>query len=675
MHLSYHIRTLRVFLLILLVGAAVSNCGRGYVSLDNIAPNPNSNIVVFTDTFQFGDIIQLSSTPSNSTSDSILLFESFLDTTFSSRAFSGLLDSSYSDSGFQLINKQPLIFDVEGIADSSKSISQLAFISLYNPSDFTFFSGNNGDSVYFYSGFSNKTPSNNLFPSIPFYKIDSASLCEAFRLEAAVENNLNFDIEGVYSIISNGQAILTSNVYIASGDKFEIDSVFQNTTLGKNIKIRFEDVSTPGINVPDTLTPVYIDNSLKLKFKLVVDNIKVSSGKVKPNDQRYFLGSREISYPLKDFGDPFNLFVCSGSLNAQYNLNGFDGPFYVIREVTDSSGYSFTDSSLMVQSPTPFVNDIVFNDDSLYNLKNVLFANYYIRPLSGFPVRIKPNYSVESKYATTGAWNICYFRGPIRRKLLLSNSIYPGLRPERSHLWDSLSLANANIDVLFTGAGIGTLRIYDSAQVKYNMGNMSYMDSVDWAMGVGLGQIYDNNQLAFTRLIDRSEDNSIGMFPNEIQSDIRIGAQTRVGLVFGEDFNVQQGMSTLLGFCEGFLQYNASTELRINSDGAMDSLVFDADSLAMTIIGYGNLLAKSPSDLRITLSDTSGKPLLDQELSAPMDSTLWETRPFEIKPQHVTGTPMQLVIKGDLKNLEGHYLSANDFMVITIKLDFINKGE
>jgi hypothetical protein len=243
-------------ILLLFLAIVLTQCSGGLVSPNSISPNRHSNIVVFQDTFYYQNILDLNASPTSSSSDSVYLLNPISDTVFASRKLINLVDSTYQNDSLHQIQKDTLFLDVEGVA-TTKSLSQLSFISIYSTSsDFVKFANANLGIMDSYDGFANKNPNNpNIFPSIPLYKIDSASICKSFQLNASVVNDMDIDITGTFSLVTNGKTILSQYTIVNSGDSISLNTTLYGDTLGKNVKIRFENVSCLGFS-----SPKYIQN-------------------------------------------------------------------------------------------------------------------------------------------------------------------------------------------------------------------------------------------------------------------------------------------------------------------------------------------------------------------------------------------------------------------------------
>jgi len=54
-------------------------------------------------------------------------------------------------------------------------------------------------------------------------------------------------------------------------------------------------------------------------------------------NKRFWLGNDSIAMPFQDSKDSLLGYINSGEIQAKYKLVGFDGPFYIIRELRDSA--------------------------------------------------------------------------------------------------------------------------------------------------------------------------------------------------------------------------------------------------------------------------------------------------------------------------------------------------
>ena len=652
-------------ILLLFLAIVLTQCSGGLVSPNSISPNRHSNIVVFQDTFYYQNILDLNASPTSSSSDSVYLLNPISDTVFASRKLINLVDSTYQNDSLHQIQKDTLFLDVEGVA-TTKTLSQLSFIAIYSTSsDFVKFSNANLDSMESYDGFANKNPNNpNLFPSIPLYKIDSASICKSFQLNASVVNDMDIDITGTFSLVTNGKTILSQYTIVNSGDSISLNTTLYGDTLGKNVKIRFENVSCLGFS-----SPKYIQNQKTLKFYLDIDSISVFYGKVKPIDKRYFLGNDSISMPFKHSKDSLLGFVNSGEILAKYKLFGYDGPFYVIRELRDSLGYIYADSSIMVSSPSEFISNVPLQQDSILLGREFINATYYLRPISGFATRVRPHYRLLGRYGIQSKWDISYVQGRVRSSTVLTTSVSPGLLSNRSHLIDSMSLKSIQLTTTLNGPGYGSYLVKDSLQFTTSGGTVSYNDSSTWKLGNNSNDLFNFAQHSINRVVPPDSGEIIGAVLNTAAGHVTITIDTIIGLLLKENYSVEQGLATLIGYAEGVLTYTAASSLEINASGTLDSLILTADSVGVRFQLSGSSLVERSTEMEIRLADYQGNELFKEKTSLMLNTDPWLSKTFILAPQYLMGEPINLLLVGDIRELEGSYLSVQDYFHLAVIID------
>jgi hypothetical protein len=652
-------------ILLLFLAIVLTQCSGGLVSPNSISPNRHSNIVVFQDTFYYQNILDLNASPTSSSSDSVYLLNPISDTVFASRKLINLVDSTYQNDSLHQIQKDTLFLDVEGVA-TTKSLSQLSFISIYSTSsDFVKFANANLGIMDSYDGFANKNPNNpNIFPSIPLYKIDSASICKSFQLNASVVNDMDIDITGTFSLVTNGKTILSQYTILNSGDSISLNTTLYGDTLGKNVKIRFENVSCLGFS-----SPKYIQNQKTLKFYLDIDSISVFYGKVKPIDKRYFLGKDSISMPFKHSKDSLLGFVNSGEILAKYKLFGYDGPFYVIRELRDSLGYIYADSSIMVSSPSEFISNVPLQQDSILLGREFINATYYLRPISGFATRVRPHYRLLGRYGIQSKWDISYVQGRVRSSTVLTTSVSPGLLSNRSHLIDSMSLKSIQLTTTLNGPGYGSYLVKDSLQFTTSGGTVSYNDTSTWKLGNNSNDLFNFAQHSINRVVPPDSGEIIGAVLNTAAGHVTITIDTIIGLLLKENYSVEQGLATLIGYAEGVLTYTAASSLEINASGTLDSLILTADSVGVRFQLSGSSLVERSTEMEIRLADNQGNELFKEKTALMLNTDPWLSKTFILAPQYLMGEPINLLLVGDIRELEGSYLSVQDYFHLAVIID------
>ena len=652
-------------ILLLFLAIVLTQCSTGLVDPNSIGPNRHSNIVVFQDTFYYQNILDLNDAPTSSISDSVYLINPISDTVFKSRELTNLVDSTYQNDSLHLIQKDTLFLEVEGVS-TTKTLSQLSFIAIYGSSaDFVAFSNANNDSLDSYDGFVNKDANNpNIFPAIPLYKIDSASICKSFQLNAAMVNTMDIDISGTFSLITNGKPILSVFTVVNSGDSINLNTTLYGDTLGKNIKIRFENVSCAGFT-----SPRYIQNQKTLKFYLDIDSIHVFHGKVKPIDKRYLLGYDSIAMPFKHSTDSLLGHINSGEVLAKYKLFGYGGPFYIIRELRDSLGYVYTDSSIMVSSPTEFISNIALYQDSILLDREFINATYYLRPVSGFATRVRPHFRLAGRYSIPTFWDVTFIRGKVTSKTILTTTVSPGLLPNRSHLSDSLSLQSVQLTTSLNGPGFGAYLVNDSLQFTTNGGSISYNDTSTWKLGENSNDLFNFTQHIINRAVPPDSGEIIGAVLNTAVGSVTIDIDTIIGLKLKENYTVKQGLATLIGYAEGVLKFTARNTFNINADGALDSLILTADSIGIRFQLSGSSLIERSTEMLIRLADDQGNELFKEKTSLILNSDPWLSKTLILDSQYLMGENLNFLLVGDIRELEGSYLSVQDYFRLAVIID------
>lgn len=643
----------------------LGSCSIGPVSLDGIKPNLDSKIVVFADTFMIYDILDLEGNEISSNGDSIILIQSLLDESYTGRQLLDFQDTTILLSGMSPINNGNISFRVDSVFDI-KSLTQINIISRYDASNFSTLSGKDGQTVDSYSGFNNVTPTNEIVTPYSVSFVDSTSILDSARLVLTFVNDLDLALDGEFKLVSGGGTFYSDEISLVAGNSLVIDTVIYNQNIGKKIKVYFEDVTCPGFS-----TPLTWSNSKKLEFSLSLSEAYVSNGKVNPLNERVPIGSYSLKVPIQDRGGAFDIYLCSGQLDAQYLLSGIDGPFYLIREITDSVKYYNVDSTLMVKSASPFVRNILFQNDSLHiSDSNVVYANYYIRPLQSFPIRIKPSYTVNSAYGAENMWNVCYYEGPVKNQIILTDILDNSLNEAYSHIEDSLNLTNSSIVINVQGDGIGYLDLTDSCYVKYSSGQGAYGDTINWKMGSQLKHISLNNNLTRIRTLSGIDSTFMGALPIILESEVVITADTTLGLRLDDNHIINTGIQRFLGYCEGKLYYTANTPLTINANGLLDSVIFASDSITISIEGDAKAQFTTSSDLELKLVDSAGVEIINYEGILNYNDEGWATEEFKISPSHLSGEELQLFFRGSLGNLETTFIGMKDYLSMRVKLSF-----
>lgn len=655
---------LRKHFIFWLIFTSMISCSKGPVSLDGIKPNLESKIVVFTDTFMLYDILDLSGNELSPNGDSIFLIQSILDTSYSGKALVNFQDSTYSISAFSAINSAPISFTLDTVHEL-RSLSQINLISLYDPTNYSGLSGQDGDTVDSYNGFNSVTPASQIVPPVLVAAVDSASVLDTVRLQSSVVNTLNFPVKGDYKLSTAGQVIFSKYIDLDVGETYEVDTILNGNVLGNKIKVLFDSVTSIGFT-----SPTLWSNSNQLTFEVTLSSASITHGVIYPKNSRVFIGGSAINIPVTTRQGDYELFVCSGRLDAQYTLHGLDGPFYLIREVTDSSGFSFLDSNIMVQSPNPFTRNIMFHNDSLDIRQGKIYSNYYVRPLHGFPVRIKPFGTIDVAYGGQNPWNNCYFEGQVDNSLRMFKRINNSGNPNYSHLMDSLNLSSSEVVVNLTGNGIGQLEIQDSSYVSYTLGEAAYGDSIYWNRGSQLIDFGLKNNVTRIRPLISIDSSFVGALPTSMESEVLVTAHSNTGVALQELQYVRTGIKRLLGYSEGRMGYTAETELTINTNGTLDSLIFGADSVAISFEGDAVAQFNTSSELFLSLHDQQGERLVYFEGQLNYNAEGWTTDEFTIENKHLTGEKLKLSFTGYIGELGQSYVGMNDHLTMRIKLSF-----
>ena len=640
------------------------SCSRGPVSLDGIKPNLESKIVVFTDTFMLYDILDLSGNELSPNGDSIFLIQNILDTNFTGKALVGFQDSTYSISAFSAINNSPISFTLDSL-NEFRALSQINLISLYDPMNFSGLSGQDGDTVDSYNGFNSVTPSSQIVAPVLVTAVDSASILDTVRLESSVVNSLNFPVKGLYKLSTAGQIIFSRYIDLDVGETYAVDTVLNGKALGNKIKVLFDSVTSIGFS-----NPTLWSNANQLTFQVTLSSASVSNGIIYPQNKRVFIGGSSIHVPVKNRSGDYELFICSGQLDAQYTLHGLDGPFYLIREITDSSGFSFLDSNIMVQSPSHFTRNIMFQNDSLDIHQGKIFSNYYVRPLSGFPIRIKPFGTIDAAYGAQNPWDNCYFEGNVNNTISLYKKVNNSDNPNYSHLMDSLNLSSSEIVVNLLGNGIGNLEIQDSAYISYSLGEAAYGDSIYWNRGSQLIDFGAKNNVIRNRPLISIDSSLMGALPKSMESEVLVTANSNTGVALQELQHVTTGIKRLLGYSEGRMRFTSQTELTINTNGTLDSLIFNADSVAISFEGDAAAQFNTSSELILSLDDQQGNRLVYFEGRLNYNDSGWSTDEFTIENKYLTGEKLKLSFIGFIGELGQTYVGMNDHLTMRIKLSF-----
>lgn len=648
-------------LIVFAVALYTISCENYYVRKDGINTNYSSGINIFNDTLFFTEVIDLSGNRLVG-SDSVFFITDIHDTSFNASDVVGLHDSIYSQVSLTPVNKQPISLSLPGL-HAIKNSSQLSFISSYNSADYLFFVNNDGDSVDSYSGFISQNANNNLFSSTIITGVDSVSFLEDVDMSIQIQNNFNFQLEADFVGKSAGQSVINFRFSLPPGDSLLIDSTIAVLRLGKKLELTLEDVTVYGWN-----SPRLIDNSSLLTVNLNIDTCEVKTGKIIPYDSRFEIGLDTITLPYHPTRSHL-LGVKSGLVNSELNLNGIDGPFYLIREVSDSNNFFMVDSLLMVQSPNPFVNNIILQDDTLLN-EGSLYARYFLRPLAGFPIRLKPHYTIQSSYSVQQEWQENYYEGRLMDTLTFSYGRNFDSNPATSHINDSLILRSTTVVSTLQGKIAGKVKIKDSTSITYSHFKNSYVDTSAWEFPFTGGFWNPNATQISQNQIENTDSSLVGLIIQGMNGNIQLWSNDSCSVKYDEDLKFNQYVSSLVGFSDGNLGYHANTPVVFNQSEALDSLIYLSDSVQFKFSGIGIAVTKFETTLQLELIDNNGNTLFTDAVECIMDSTQWESSSFYLPSSKITGQPLTLKIRGDIRGYQDNLLSLEDQLYIQLNASF-----
>ena len=648
--------------IVIAVALYTISCENYYVRKDGINTNYTSGINLFNDTLFFTEVIDLNGDRLVG-SDSVFFITDIQDTSFPAADLVGLKDSIYDQGSLTPINTQPISLSLPGF-NVTKNSSQLSFISSYHSSDYLFFVNNEGDTVDSYNGFVSQNANGNLFSSTIVTGVDSVSFLENVDLSIQVKNNFNFHLEADLVGKSAGQTLLNFRFSLPSGDSLSIDTTIAIFRIGKNLDLTLEDVTVYGWN-----SPVLIDNSRLLSLDLSFDTCQVKTGKIIPYDSRFEIGLDTIKLPYQKSLTSYLIGVESGVLNAQLNLNGIEGPFHLIREVSDSNNFFMVDSLLMVQSPNPFVNNIILQDDTLLNEGN-LYARYFLRPLAGFPIRLKPHYTIQSSYSVQQEWQENYYEGRLMDTLAFGYGRNFDSNPATSHINDSLILRSTSVVSTLQGKIAGKVKIKDSTSISYSYFKNSYVDTSAWEFPF-TGGFWNPNATQISQYqIENTDSSLVGLIIQGMNGNIQLWSNDSCSVKYDEDLKFNQYVSSLVGFSDGNLGYHANTPVAINQSEALDSLIYLSDSVQFKFSGIGIAVTKFETTLQLELIDNNGSALFTDAVECIMDSTQWESSSFYLPSTKITGQPLTLKIRGDIRGYQDNLLSLEDQLYIQLNASF-----
>ena len=144
---------------------------------------------------------------------------------------------------------------------------------------------------------------------------------------------------------------------------------------------------------------------------------------------------------------------------------------------------------------------------------------------------------------------------------------------------------------------------------------------------------------------------------------------TIVGLKLNEYYSVEQALSTLVGYAEGAIKFSALSAVRINSNGALDSLILSADSVGIRFALSGSAIVERSTNMHIRLNDDQGNLLLKDNTSILLNGDAWLSKTFVLNPEYLMGEELDLLVDGDIRELESSYLSVKDYFHLSVIID------
>jgi hypothetical protein len=323
----------------------------------------------------------------------------------------------------------------------------------------------------------------------------------------------------------------------------------------------------------------------------------------------------------------------------------------------------------MVSSPSEFISNVPLQQDSILLNREFINAAYYLRPISSFPVRIRPHYRLAGRYGVPSKWDVSYVHGKVTKSTVFTTSVSPGLLPNNSHLTDSLSLKSVQLTTSLTGPGIGSYLVSDSLQFTTSGGTVSYNDTSVWRLGSTPSDLFNFTQHKIDRIVPPDSGEIIGAVLNTAVGHVTLTVDTVIGLLLKENYTVKQGLATLIGYAEGAIKYTAASSLEINTSGALDSLILTADSVGVRFQLSGSSLVERSTEMEIRLADNQGKELFNDKTTLMLNTDPWLSKTFVLAPQYLMGEPLNLLLVGDIRELEGSYLSVQDYFHLAVIID------
>lgn len=327
------------------------------------------------------------------------------------------------------------------------------------------------------------------------------------------------------------------------------------------------------------------------------------------------------------------------------------------------------DSLLMVQSPNPFVNNIILQDDTLLN-EGSLYARYFLRPLAGFPIRLKPHYTIQSSYSVQQEWQENYYEGRLMDTLTFSYGRNFDSNPATSHINDSLILRSTTVVSTLQGKIAGKVKIKDSTSITYSHFKNSYVDTSAWEFPFTGGFWNPNATQISQNQIENTDSSLVGLIIQGMNGNIQLWSNDSCSVKYDEDLKFNQYVSSLVGFSDGNLGYHAVTPVAFNQSEALDSLIYLSDSVQFKFSGIGIAVTKFETTLQLELIDNNGSALFTDAVECIMDSTQWESNSFYLPSSKITGQPLTLKIRGDIRGYQDNLLSLEDQLYIQLNASF-----
>jgi hypothetical protein len=181
--------------------------------------------------------------------------------------------------------------------------------------------------------------------------------------------------------------------------------------------------------------------------------------------------------------------------------------------------------------------------------------------------------------------------------------------------------------------------------------------------------LFNFTQHKIDRIVPPDSGEIIGAVLNTAVGHVTLTVDTVIGLLLKENYTVKQGLATLIGYAEGAIKYTAASSLEINTSGALDSLILTADSVGVRFQLSGSSLVERSTEMEIRLADNQGKELFNDKTTLMLNTDPWLSKTFVLAPQYLMGEPLNLLLVGDIRELEGSYLSVQDYFHLAVIID------